>query len=220
MKVFYICIHDQTWPTFPDSCGFLLADGHIPSLRVVLDLLLHLPQPHDNLSPHEIRQTQYPLPRDNPIAPTVLPTPFDNLATPIDLHAPNDILRPRYPPKIRGIPQITDVNPTAHVASPSTALMARATCAVVWARQIEASRTGESGGLALHHGIGGGVLGHDGGEERNELRVRGEILGRRGQRGCGSYGELGSRRCCGEEREERFVRIDWVSVDELRVCSV
>lgn len=64
------------------------------------------------------------------------------------------------------------------------------------------------------------MLGHDGGEERHELWVGGEVLGGCGERGCGSYGELGRWWCCGEQREEGFGGVEGVFVDELRLRLV
>jgi hypothetical protein len=62
----------------------------------------------------------------------------------------------------------------------------------------------------------GGVLGQDGGEERQELRVGGEVLRGDGEGGRGAYCELGRWGVCGEEREEVLCRVEGVFVDELR----
>jgi hypothetical protein len=62
----------------------------------------------------------------------------------------------------------------------------------------------------------GGVLGQDGGEERQELRVGGEVLRGDGEGGRGAYCELGRWGVGGEEREEVLCWVEGVFVDELR----
>ena len=62
----------------------------------------------------------------------------------------------------------------------------------------------------------GGVLSQDGGEERQELRVGGEVLRGDGEGGRSAYCELGRWGVCGEEREEVLCRVEGVFVDELR----
>lgn len=108
------------------------------------------------------------------------------------------------------------MDPASHVATPGSPLVARAARAVVRARQVEATGGCEGGGLTLHHWVVSGVLGQDGGEERQELRVGGEVLRGDGEGGRSAYCELGRWGVCGEEREEVLCRVEGVFVDELR----
>ena len=104
------------------------------SSLIPLDLLLQPPQPLHNLPPYKLRQPQHTLARNNPITPTILPTSLYNLSPRVHLQTPKNIFRPRNPPKIRRIPHVAHVNPSACVPSPGAALVRGAPRAVVGAR--------------------------------------------------------------------------------------
>ena len=128
----------------------------LSNLRTLFDLLLKLHQSLHHLPSHKICQTQsvkcqhhpqisrsqcagvysHPLPRNNPIRPAILPPLFPRTKPPIPihLHTSKNILRPRNPPIIRWIPQITDMYPSTVSRSSSATLVIRAARAVIWLR--------------------------------------------------------------------------------------
>ena len=68
----------------------------------------------------------------------------------------------------------------------------------------------------MHHWVVGGVLGQNGGEERQELRVGCEVLWGNGEGGRSAYCELRRWGVCGEEREKVLCWVEGIFVDKLR----
>lgn len=118
---FYIVQNMTSLITMKMSCEHQLRQ---PSL-CALHLLLQLTQPLHQPTRHIIRQTQYPIPRDNPIrsARLEIPASFCEPAIAINFDTPNDILRPRYAPVVRRIPQVTNMYPTTMTCSSSATLL-------------------------------------------------------------------------------------------------
>lgn len=201
--------------------------------------LLKLFQPLHHLLSQKLSQSQNPLPRDNPIRPTLLiatprlPFLLDELAAPVHLQAPEYVLRVRDPPEIRRVPEVGDVDPSAASCAAGAALTCRGPgagarrCACVGrsrgARALGglrgrvvgwdeggSCRGGEGRGLGFYVWVRGSVLGEDGVQDGEELGVLAEGGWRRGDGGCVADCEFGLWRRAGEEGEDVSAWERWV----------
>ena len=80
---------------------------------------------HCSPPPSQYHQSDlHPFPRNNAICPTclVVPTCIYESPFPINLHTPKNILRICYPPPVRRIPRIADVDPATFVCTSHSTL--------------------------------------------------------------------------------------------------
>ena len=104
-------------------------------------------------------------------------------------------------------------------AAHTTLMHCAAAAVLLLCGEIEAAWAAEDGGLGLDAGIGGGVFGVYGGEDGEEGRVCGEVLGCGREGGAGADCEFLGGWFGGDEGEEGGRGVYWVLVDVLVVVS-